>query len=95
MGLQNLKERPQFDLEIELSGDDITSYFQGYNFLAEGTLVTFGDNLVELIENAEIGTQDQDGGCGPTIRLIDVSEVRMKYYARLIRDRMEAQHDRR
>jgi hypothetical protein len=88
-------DKPRFDIEIDLDGSDVTSYFQGWNFLSATNLVTSGNTLMELIDNASIGTDDQDGGEGPSIMLTDMSEVQIAYHSRLIKDRMEAQRDRR
>ncbi len=67
MSLPKLK--PRYSIDIRLDGTDMTGYFARGFWLCADSLVAEGNSLGELIESAEIFTQDQDGGEGPSVRL--------------------------
>jgi hypothetical protein len=86
-----LKLKPKYSIEIQLSGEDMSSWANHAYWLGADTLVAEGDNLEQLIDDATISTTDQEGGEGKLVRLTDLSSKQIQYYTMLMIDRMERQ----
>ncbi len=55
-----LRLRPKYSLEIECGGAECSRYEPQWS--CYDMIVTEGDSLIELLENAEVSIMDQDGG---------------------------------
>lgn len=84
----------RYNVEIDVSGDDVTHLVGRGYWLCTDILVTQGETLQECIDNATISTQNQDGGAGPDISLCDMSAKNIDYYAKLIEHELNVQLDK-
>lgn len=85
----------RYSITIENLGDDLTASFGNGRFLCVDAIVTEGDTFEELVDNAQVFTQDQDGDSGPWLTLGDLSTRLIASYERLIRDEMERLKERK
>lgn len=85
-----------YSIEIDIQDEGEATTFQGsrYGWLNWDTLVTEGTTLEELIDNAELFTQDQDGGSGPSAMLTDMPDSFIERYEKLFQDEMAMQDDK-
>lgn len=80
-----------YQIEIEGLGDDLTHQCGTSYFVSADAIVSEGDTLEELIENATVYTCDQDGASGPQIQVADLNDRLFEHYADLIKDAYESQ----
>lgn len=81
----------KFSVELDVTDMGECSEFHGerVGFLNWDTLMAEGNTLTELIESAEVTTQDQDGGEGPSVMLNDLSETKRYRFSSRIADELD------